>query len=97
MPQNANPRFIEPQKRAHSPQVLPVGSASAAGAAGLASEPKKEIISPYGRCEALPWAERSLHLAAGSSNVVPDGLNRGTACLDLVSQTADGQKAHRNQ
>ena len=40
--------------------VLPVGSASAAQAAGLASESKKEIKSPYGRCEALPWAEHSL-------------------------------------
>jgi len=51
------PGKAEPIKRAHSPQVLPDGSASRA--AGLASVYKISII-PHGRCEALPWAEHSL-------------------------------------
>jgi hypothetical protein len=42
---------LEPQQRADSPQVLPVGSASRA--AGLASESENSHL-PYGRREALP-------------------------------------------
>ena len=50
----------EPLKRAHSPQVLPVGSASAAQSVGLAS------VSENGK---LAYGRRSLQIAAGTFNI----------------------------